>query len=262
MIPLRLRHLLFRLALLLPLLAAAGCATGPDRRDPFEPWNREVSRINEGIDAVVLKPAAMAYREALPPLVRTGVSNFFGNLADAWSTVNNTLQLRPQAAGESWLRFGVNTFFGLGGILDVASELGIERHREDFGQTLGRWGVPTGPYVVLPVLGPSTLRDTLALPVDYWGDPVRAVDPASAQTALGALRVVDVRANLLRASSVLDAVALDKYTFTRDAYLQRRQSQIYRPESSRPGADSLQDENGGLGRAEDPDAAPAAPSPR
>ncbi|TFY99617.1 VacJ family lipoprotein [Ramlibacter rhizophilus] len=219
------------LSLLVVALALGACAAGPDPRDPLEPWNRKVSDFNEAVDSIVLKPAAIGYREALPPLVRTGVSNFFANLGDAWSTVNNALQLRPHHAAESWLRFGVNTFFGLGGVLDIASDMGIERHREDFGQTLGRWGVDTGPYIVLPLLGPSTLRDTLALPVDRWGDPVRLVNPDSLETGLYALRAVDVRANLLRASSVLDAVALDKYSFTRDAFLQRRRAQIYRPDA-------------------------------
>ncbi len=132
-----------------------------------------MSQFNEGVDAVVLKPGATLYRENVPPLVRTGVSNFFGNLGDAWSAVNSALQLKVQDAAENAMRFSVNTFFGLGGILDIASEMNIERHREDFGQTLGHWGVPSGPYVVLPLLGPSTLRDSLALPVDYQGDLVR-----------------------------------------------------------------------------------------
>jgi hypothetical protein len=144
-----------RLFILAILLALAGCATGPnaDPRDPLEPFNRGVMRFNDGIDAAVLKPVATAYVEGVPPLVRTGVSNFFGNLSDVWSFVNNVLQLRLQHAGETWIRLNVNTFFGLGGILDIASDLGIERHREDFGQTLGRWGVPSGPYLVLPFHG-------------------------------------------------------------------------------------------------------------
>ncbi|MEJ7928497.1 VacJ family lipoprotein [Ramlibacter sp. AN1015] len=218
-----------RFAVLLALAALGGCATGPDPRDPLEPWNRRVSNFNEAADSLVLKPAAIAYREAVPPLARTGVNNFFGNLADAWSAANTLLQLRLHHAAENWLRFGVNTFFGLGGLLDVATDLGIERHRADAGQTLGRWGVPTGPYLVLPILGPSTVRDTVALPADYWGDPLSAVKPGSLQTGLQALRIVEVRSNLLRASSVLDNAALDKYSFTRDAYLQRRQALIWRP---------------------------------
>lgn len=220
-----------RRAPLLVLATAAGllggCAAGPNPRDPFEPFNRNVMQFNEGVDAVVLKPAATLYREHLPPLVRTGVSNFFGNLSDAWSFVNSVLQLKIPNAAENFARVQINTFFGLGGILDIASELQIERHREDFGQTLGRWGMPAGPYLVLPLLGPSTLRDTIALPVDRQGDALSHIDPWSSRGTLEVLRVVDIRSNLLRASTVLDQAALDKYSFTRDAHLQRRRADIY-----------------------------------
>jgi phospholipid-binding lipoprotein MlaA len=196
-------------------------------RDPFERWNRGVSEFNDNIDSVVLKPVAVAYREVTPPTVRTGVSNFFGNLGDFWSFVNSALQFKWQNAAENLMRVNVNTFFGLGGILDVASEMNIDRHREDFGQTLGRWGVPAGPYLVLPLLGPSTLRDTLALPVDRRGDPVQDINPQASRNATYLLRAVDARSNLLRASAVLDEAALDKYSFTRDAYLQRRRAELF-----------------------------------
>ncbi|MBA2673618.1 MAG: VacJ family lipoprotein [Ramlibacter sp.] len=216
-------------AALLAALALAGCATGPnaDPRDPFEPMNRHISVFNEGVDAVVLKPVATAYREGVPPLIRTGVANFFGNLSDLWSAVNSALQLKLQNAAENFMRVNVNTLFGLGGLIDVASELNIERHREDFGQTLGRWGVPAGPYIVLPFLGPSTLRDTLALPLDRKGDPLSYLNADPAREVLYGLRIVDQRSNLLRASSVLDQAALDKYSFTRDAHLQRRRAQVF-----------------------------------
>jgi phospholipid-binding lipoprotein MlaA len=230
------------------LLAAAmaglgACATGPNPHDPFEPFNRNVMQFNEGVDAIALKPAATIYREVLPPLVRTGVSNFFGNLGDAWSAVNSLLQLHLQDAAENWMRFNVNTVFGLGGILDIASDMKIERHKEDFGQTLGRWGMPAGPYLVLPLLGSSTMRDALALPIDRQADLVHHVDPTSTREFLYVLRAVDIRSNLLRASSVLDQAALDKYSFTRDAYLQRRRAQIFdaqKPETfmkPQPGSD-------------------------
>lgn len=211
-------------AALLGLLSA--CATGPQAnpQDPLEPLNRGVFRFNEGVDRAVLKPVASAWRSAAPQPVRTGVGNFFNNLEDLWSFVNNVLQAKPQGAAESIMRFSLNTVFGLGGVLDIASEAGIERHTEDFGQTLGRWGVPTGPYVVLPLLGPSTLRDTAALPVDSGGDAVRHAQPVSARNSAMALRVVDQRARLLRAGELIDEAALDKYSFVRDAHLQRRRA--------------------------------------
>ncbi|MGZ5785968.1 MAG: MlaA family lipoprotein [Ramlibacter sp.] len=226
-IAIRPRHGARAVLLAVMLAGLGGCATGPNPRDPYEPFNRKMMEFNEGVDAVALKPAATIYRQVLPPLVRTGVSNFFGNLGDAWSFVNSLLQLHLQDAAENFMRLNVNTVFGLGGILDIASELRIERHKEDFGQTLGRWGVPAGPYLVLPLLGSSTLRDTAALPLDWKGDLVHYVDPASTRNSLYVLRAVDTRSNLLRASSVLDEAALDKYTFTRDAYLQRRRAQIF-----------------------------------
>ncbi|MCW5655034.1 VacJ family lipoprotein [Hydrogenophaga sp.] len=214
------------LALSLSLLA--GCATGPEAnpRDPFEPWNRGVSKFNDAVDEAVLKPVATAYQQVTPQLVRTGVGNFFGNLGDLWSSVNAALQLRPREATENLTRFGLNTFFGLGGVLDIASEAGIPRTRIDFGQTMGRWGVPAGPYLVLPILGPSSARDSVGLVVDTAGDLMNEVRPVSARNSLYALRVVHARAGLLRATSVLEEAALDKYSFTRDLYLNRRQSQI------------------------------------
>lgn len=212
------------LALVLGIVLLSGCATvvNPDPRDPLESYNRSMTNFNEQVDALVLKPVAIAYKDITPAPVRTGVSNFFANLSDAWSFVNNVLQLRGEAAASSFMRFNVNTFFGLGGVLDVASEMGIDRYRQDFGLTLGRWGVSTGPYVVLPILGPSTVRDTFALPVDMKGNLVSYVDPVSARNSLYALRAVEARSNLLRASNVLDSAALDKYSFTRDVFLQVR----------------------------------------
>ncbi|RCX07817.1 MlaA family lipoprotein [Extensimonas vulgaris] len=201
-----------------------GCATGPtaDPRDPLEPFNRSMTSFNEAVDKAVLKPVATAYTDVLPSPVRTGVNNFFGNLGDAWSFVNNVLQLRGEQALNSLVRFNVNTFFGFGGVLDIASEMRIERSKQDFGLTLARWGVPSGPYLVLPFLGPSTVRDTAGLPADWYGDLARQVDPVSDRNMLYALRIVDTRASLLNAGDVIEGAALDKYTFTRDAYLQMR----------------------------------------
>ncbi len=214
--------------LLLGAALLGGCASGPNAhpRDPLEPFNRGVSEFNEAVDGVVLKPVATAYRDVVPDLVRTGVSNFFGNLRDVWSALNATLQLKPRAAAENALRVGVNTAFGFGGLLDIASEMGIERTTLDFGQTLGRWGVPSGPYLVLPIFGPSTFRDAAGFGVESKGDLVSKVDHIPTRNSLYALRAVETRANLLRATTMLEGAALDKYSFTRDIYLQRRQSLI------------------------------------
>ena len=212
------------------LVSMFGCATASSQAsnpiDPFEPLNRSVFRFNEGVDRAVFRPVATAYRDTLPLMVRTGVGNFFGNLGDVWSLANNVMQLKLQNSAETFMRLNVNTIFGLGGLLDIATEAGIERHREDFGQTLGYWGVPAGPYVVLPLLGPSTVRDTVALPVDHYGDLLSIVHDAGARNGLYGLKIVDERANFLRAGQMLDEMALDKYSFTRDAFMQRRQSEV------------------------------------
>jgi phospholipid-binding lipoprotein MlaA len=217
--------LLGSVALVLAVLQ--GCASAPNAnsRDPWEPFNRSVYNFNDGLDSAVVKPVATAYQNVTPQVMRTGVNNFFGNIADVWSLVNNVLQLKPAESVEILFRVGVNTTVGLLGLVDVASELKLEKHTEDFGQTLGFWGVPTGPYVVLPLFGPSTLRDTLALPVDSQGNLVNSLNDVALRNSLIALRLVDLRASLLAAGKLLDAAALDKYSFTRDAYLQRRRGQ-------------------------------------
>lgn len=211
-------------ALAVSALVLAGCASGPHAhpQDPFEPYNRSMTRFNDAVDNAVLKPVATGYQQVVPALARTGVNNFFANLGDAWSFVNNTLQLRGEAAMSSFFRFGINTFLGLGGVLDIASEMRLERHKQDFGLTLGHWGVPAGPYVVLPLLGPSTVRDTLALPVDTQASLIREVDHIATRNSMYALRLIDTRASFLRAGEVLDGAALDKYTFTRDVFLRVR----------------------------------------
>ena len=251
-----------RAALAAAVAVLAGCAgiPGPNPRDPLEPFNRQMFEFNENVDALVLKPAATAYREGVPPLVRTGVANFFGNLSDVWAIVNNALQFRFVEATESLARVQINTFIGVGGIFDVASEFDIEKHREDFGQTLGRWGVPAGPYIVLPLLGPSTMRDALALPIDAQGDLVFQMGHTQERTILYSLRAVDRRANLLRVGNVLGEASLDRYSFTRDAYLQRRRAEVFdhhrESEKSTDGAEPKPDA--------EPAAAPgrAAPPPR
>jgi len=229
----------------------AGCATGPgaDSRDPLEPFNRGVSNFNDGVDRAVLKPVATAYHNVTPRMVRVGVTNFFDNIGDAWSFVNNLLQFKGQAAGESLMRVSINTFMGLGGVLDVAGEMRIPRHKEDFGQTLGYWGVPSGPYLVLPILGSSTIRDTAALPVDWKGNLVNDIDNVRVRNSLSVLRVVNTRANYLRAGEVLDEASLDKYSFTRDVYLKLRQAEVQDrpvPQGAQDGALPSADEDGKL----------------
>jgi phospholipid-binding lipoprotein MlaA len=216
------------LAAMFLAVALTGCATGPNAnpRDPLEPMNRKVTAFNDVVDGAVLKPVATVYRDITPYPVRTGVNNFFENLRDVWSFVNASLQLRPREAAENFLRFNVNTFLGVAGIFDVASEMGIERTRLDFGQTLGRWGLPSGPYLVLPIFGPSTLRDAAGFSIESTGDLVQGISNIPTRNSLYVLRAVEIRANLLRATTLLEGAALDKYSFTRELYLQRRESQI------------------------------------
>ncbi len=217
------------LAAVLSIAMLSGCATGPNAnpRDPLEPFNRSVYKFNDGLDQAVVKPVATAYVNVTPTLFRTGVTNFFSNLTEPWSFVNNVLQGKGTAAGDNFGRFVLNTFFGVFGLADPASDAGIERHREDFGQTLGRWGMPSGPYLVLPFLGSSTMRDTAALPFDIYGNPSMHVNDTGAEVGLYLMRVVNTRANLLRAGNVLDEAALDKYSFSRDVYLQVRRSEVF-----------------------------------
>jgi phospholipid-binding lipoprotein MlaA len=216
--------------MLASLLALGGCASGPEANpaDPLEPFNRSMTNFNDGLDKAVLKPVATAYKEVLPSPIQTGVHNFFGNLQDMWSVVNNALQLKPQQTVEMCVRVGVNTTIGLAGLFDVASEMDIPRSTEDFGQTLGYWGVGSGPYVVLPVFGPSTLRDGVSFfSADHWGDVVSRVNHIPTRNSAYALRAVDTRMQLFKAEQLLDEAALDKYSFTRDSYLQMRKNQIH-----------------------------------
>ena len=229
-------------ALLLVVMLTA-CASGPNAnpRDPLEPFNRGMTNLNDAVDGAVLKPVATVYRDITPDPVRTGVNNFFQNLGDVWSFINATLQLRPREAAENFLRFNVNTVFGVAGLFDVASDMGLERTRLDFGQTLGRWGVPAGPYLVLPFFGPSSFRDAAGFSIESRGDLVQGLSDIPMRNSLYVLRAVETRANLLRASTLLEGAALDKYSFTRDLYLQRRESQI----------DDLKDKGIGLKDAAD-----------
>lgn len=199
-------------------------ASKGQKLDPWESWNRKVFDFNEKLDANVLKPLATAYADVVPSPVRRGVDNFFGNIGDAWSAVNLMLQGRFKAGIEEGMRFAVNSTFGLAGVLDVATEAGLEKNSQDFGKTLGKWGMGTGAYIVWPVFGPSSVRDSIALPVDWQASPSVVFDDGRKQVFITVLNGVNVRANFLRAGEMLEGIALDKYTFYRDAYLQRRGS--------------------------------------
>ncbi|MEC5217757.1 phospholipid-binding lipoprotein MlaA [Actimicrobium sp. GrIS 1.19] len=215
-------------AMLTLVVALSGCATtrSNNPQDPFEGFNRSMFSFNDGLDRVVLKPAATVYKNVLPQFVQTGVGNFFGNLGDVWTAVNNLLQGKLENGMNDVMRVAINTTFGIAGVLDIGSEVGLQKHNEDFGQTLGVWGVKSGPYVVLPLFGPSTLRDTAATPVDFAGDIWGYKKPVNWRNVGTAVRLVDLRASVLDASTLIEDAAIDRYEFIRDAYLQRRQSKI------------------------------------
>jgi phospholipid-binding lipoprotein MlaA len=230
--------------LLATALAAGGCATVPPAGtaagaagaagvvavnpiDPWEAWNRKVFAFNERVDDAVLKPIAEGYRKVVPELVRTGINNVLGNIGDAWSAVNQLLQGKGQYGVEMGMRVLTNTLLGLGGVLDPATEFGLVRRSEDFGQTLGRWGLNTGPYVVLPFLGPSNIRDGFGLLIDRQTSASTLPPTDAGRYSVTTLELINTRANLLGATGLIDAVALDKYSFFRDAYLQRRLDAVY-----------------------------------
>ncbi len=209
-------------------MALAGCANvgqsvgERQAQDPYEAMNRKVFAFNDSLDTRLLKPAAKAYEKSVPSPVREGVRNFFGNLGDAWSAVNWLLQGEFNKGMEQGARFAWNTTLGVAGVFDVSTHFGLEKRSQDFGQTLGTWGVEQGAYLVLPVLGPSSVRDAVALPVNTMAGNGYWFDSRTTQIAVQALDVISLRASLLKAGDLVDGIALDKYTFFRDAYLQRR----------------------------------------
>lgn len=215
-----------RLAILWAALLLGGCAT-VDERDPLEPFNREVHAFNEDLDRKVVRPAAELYQDKVPGPVRTGVSNFFSNLDDVVVLANDILQLKLEQSASDFLRLMTNTLLGIGGLIDVATPLGLPKHHEDLGQTLATWGVGSGPYLVLPFFGPSTFRDSAGMVGDWYLDPGLDRTEGEALAALITLRALDTRAALLRASRVMDQAALDTYSFMRDSYFQHRRSRIY-----------------------------------
>jgi len=199
-----------------------GEASPPSRSDPWEPINRKLFAFNEAVDDAVISPVATAWRDVVPQFVRTGVANFFGDFEDAWSAVNHLLQGKVERGLEMGFRVVVNSTFGMGGVLDPATEMRLERQPEDLGQTLGAWGLPAGPYVMLPLLGPTTVRDGLAKPVDLWASPSRLTRDDGKRVLGSLLDAVETRAALLTTTKLIGDVAFDRYIFVRDAYLARR----------------------------------------
>lgn len=218
-------------AIALAALLLTGCAGTPDPAggpaDPLESVNRPIYRFNDTVDRNVLRPVARGYQRVVPKPINRGVSNFFDNLGDIGVLFNSALQLKPRATAITTSRLFVNTTFGLVGLIDVAERMGAPKQDEDFGQTLGYWGVDRGAYLVLPILGPSTVRDGGGLLVDGQLDPIDRIDDDGAWLAAETLRVVDRRAALLGATDVLDTAAVDPYTFRRNAYLRRRANQVH-----------------------------------
>jgi len=204
-----------------------GCATSGNPKDPIEGFNRAMFAFNEGLDKAVLKPVAQGYDAVLPTPAQTGVSNFFGNIRDVFIGVNNLFQGKVPEAASDLGRFAVNTTVGILGLIDWASDMGLEKHDEDFGQTFGRWGAGPGAYVVVPVFGPRNVRDTVGLVADVAVDPVANMDNVAARNTLIVTRLISDRAELLPADKVIEEAALDKYSYIRDAYLQRRRSLVY-----------------------------------
>ncbi|MCB1734987.1 MAG: VacJ family lipoprotein [Gammaproteobacteria bacterium] len=202
----------------------SGCATGPNAHpeDPLEPLNRGIYSFNETFDRALMKPVSQAYKAVTPDVVDKGVTNFFNNIDDVSVMINNVLQLKLVNALSDLSRIMVNTSFGILGVFDVATMWGLEKHDEDFGQTLGYWGMGTGPYLVLPIFGPSNVRDGVGFVAEWYIDPVAHVHPERDRWVAVILRAIDTRADLLTATDVLDEVAYDPYQTLRDSYLQRR----------------------------------------
>lgn len=209
-------------------LQLAGCASNGDPRDPLEPMNRAIHDFNEGLDRMVMKPVAQGYQAVMPGFAETGVRNFFSNLGDVGILANDVLQFKLESSASDLMRLSVNSTFGLLGLLDIASEMGLHKHSEDFGQTLGRWGLSDGPYLVLPFFGASSFRDAAGLMVDLqYTDMLWYVDDIATRNQIWAVRAVSKRAELLEAKKAMDAAALDPYEFMRDFYLEYRRNQVY-----------------------------------
>jgi len=210
-------------------LLAAGCASGNAERSPNDPWepvNRPIYTFNDVLDKAIMKPIASGYRKVVPQIVRRGVSNFYENVETPLTGINNLLQGKGSAATNDLGRFLLNTTFGVAGIFDLATPAGFDQNDEDFGQTLAVWGVPAGPYVVLPFRGPSTLRDAFMLPLNAAADPLIHIDERSVRDKLLVLQIIDIRYRLLDAEALIKDSA-DRYVTLRESYLQRREYLIH-----------------------------------
>ncbi|MDQ7979664.1 VacJ family lipoprotein [Paraburkholderia sp. SARCC-3016] len=203
----------------------SGCATGPNRTpgDPLEPMNRVIFNVNDKVDTAVAVPLAKGYQKVTPQPLRQAISNFFSNIGDLDNFANSMLQLHITEAAETLMRFTMNTVFGIGGLLDFATPAGLPKHKQDFGLTLGRWGMPSGPYLVLPLFGPSSFRDSVGFAVDFRFNPIHYLD-WEPRTVLYGVQFLSVRSDLLGATNLLQQAALDKYSFVRDAYTQQRRA--------------------------------------
>lgn len=213
--------------LLLSALLLGGCAGAHNPNDPLEPFNRGIYRFNDAVDKAVLKPVAKGYSAAMPAFGKTMVSNFFSNLDDVVVTANDLLQFKLAQGLSDGTRFLVNSTIGVFGLFDVASTAGLKKHYEDFGQTLGKWGVGNGPFIVIPILGPSTLRDGIGLYVDTYPNPTYQIEHIRTRNQLYLTNGINRRAALLDQEKILDEAMIDRYEFIRDSYLQYRKNQVY-----------------------------------
>ena len=210
---------------MLVLLLSSCSTTGSSKNDPLEPMNRAIFQFNEVVDDNIFEPVAKTYKYITPDPVETGVSNFFSNIGEVSTIANDVFQFKFKQAGYDFLRFSINTTIGVLGIFDVATSVGLKKNNEDFGQTLGYWGIPQGPYLVLPFFGASTFRDAPGLYADMQISPINQLDNEEELT-LNALNAISTRARLLRATKILDTAAKDKYIFIRESYLQKRESMV------------------------------------
>lgn len=240
----------------------AGCASPSTRTpgDPLEPMNRVVFKVNDTIDRTIAVPVAKGYQKVTPHPLRTAISNFFSNLGDLNTLANDLLQLRITDATEDLIRFAMNTTFGIGGLIDFATPARLPKHHQDFGLTLGRWGIPSGPYLVLPIFGPSSFRDGVGLAVDTRFSPM-IYAPTDAKRPLYALQFVSARSDMLGATNILEQAALDKYSFVRDAYTQQRRSALGADTSTPPALPNYGDDQESAAPAAPGAASEAAPAP-